>query len=906
MNPKRPIEDIVNDALDLPMARRDDFVRDACADNATLLAEVMSLVAAYDSAGDFLETPPAVDADMESDLAGRDIGAYRLVERIGSGGMGDVYLAERRDVEYDQNVAVKIVRGAVFGPDAVRRFRNECRVLATLEHPNIARMLEGGFTDDGVPYIVMEYVAGVPIDRYCDENNVAVETRLDLVRHLCGAVQHIHHHSTIHRDIKCANVLVTADGVVKLVDFGIAQVLDAADEAHPLTATGMEVMTPQYASPEQLRGDVLTTASDVYSLGVVLYKILTGRLPFYGRTRREMEKIVEETAPTRPSNIVSSPPADETGTLPRSASRRLRGDVDTIVLMALRKEPERRYSSAAQFGEDLRRHLTGLPVYAQRDTFSYRAGKFIRRNAWAVVGLTLFVVTLIAAVVTGFVLYSSSERARQVAVRERSNAVRVNTFLQELLAAADPSGADARLDITVREVLDEAGRRLHDEPSDDPSVGAALHTTIGAAYLNLGAFDEAQTQLDRAIELHGLSEHTDPDGEARTLLQLAKLGEKRTDYAASETTLTQAIALLRDDAASDAALLAECEVTLALVLVESSRLPEAEEQALRARETATHVSDPRSPMPVTATSVLGRVLFRSGRYDESEALFEEAVQMARERLGNNHALTGETLQNHAVVLGGLGRTSEAIAEYEEALAVYAVAYPENHPELGTTQLNLADAYLTEGRNAEALKGYQTAGAILTQAYGEDHVYAGLAINGEAMARWRIDGPAAALPLYQRARTILSTGLGSEHPWVATVTNNLARVMFEMGDVERARREAEAALASKRAAYPDGHLSTSRPLLLIADIDLSQGRSQQALATIEEAATMCAGVPYSNLDRLGVVLAHADCLSKLGREAEAENILTTAKAALDSTLAPDDDRVQRVETKLATLRAADSR
>lgn len=899
MNPKRAIDDIVNDALDLPVSERAAFVRDACAGDEGLRSEAMSLVAAYDSAGDFLESPPVVGDVVDDDLAGRNIGAYQLLERIGTGGMGDVYLAERRDAHYDQQVAVKIVRGAVFGPDAVRRFRNECRVLAMLEHPNIARMLEGGFTDDGVPYIVMEYVDGVPFDRYCDENSLPVDQRLDLFRRLCAAVQHIHQHSTIHRDIKCANVLVTRDGAVKLVDFGIAQVLDAADEAHAPTATGMEVMTPQYASPEQLRGDVLTTASDVYSLGVVLYKALAGRLPFTGRNRREMERIVEDTAPTRPSTAVSTTGTD-TPAPARARSRRLRGDLDTIVLMALRKEPERRYSSAEQFGEDIRRHLAGLPVLARGDTFRYRAGKFVRRNRWAVAGVALFAVTLIAAVVTGFVLYSRAESERRVAVRERATAERVNSFLQELLAAVDPAAAGAKLDVTVREVLDEAARRLHTELPDDPAVVAALHTTIGAAYLNLGAFGEAQSQLDAALELYSGLERPEPDGRARALLQFGKLQEKRADYEGAEATLADAIESLRGVAAADPALLAECQVTLGLVLVESNHPHEAEKTALEARETASRITDARSPIPVAAASALGRVLFRSGRYDEAEAMFGEAVAMARDRLGDEHALTGETMQNHAVVLGALGRTSEAIAEYEKALAVYAVAYPPNHPELGTTRLNLADAYMVEGHIEDALRAYQSADTLLTAAYGSDHTYVGLALNGEALCTWRLDGPAAARPLFERAIANLRGSLGESHPWVATPVNNLGRVVFELGDIAGARRNAEAALASLTAAYPNGHVEVSRPLVLLAEIDLARGHPEAALASADSAIDFCAGVPPTNRDRVIASLARADCLAALSRSAEAESTLTAMKAVLDSTLGPDDERVRRIEKKLAEL------
>jgi len=425
-------------ALERAPAERASYIRQACGDNAELLNEVESLIAyeqAGDSAGAFesgfglraladLSAGSLNDAGLEHDdslKADHRIGPYEIVRELGRGGMGAVYLAKRADDEYRQHVAIKLIRRGMDTDLVLRRFRTERQILAALEHPNIARLLDGGTTEGGLPYLVMEYVEGEPVDAYCDRRKLDTEDRLKLFRQVCAAVHYAHQRLVIHRDIKPGNILVTEEGAPKLLDFGIAKVLTAELAAQTLDATSpaLRLMTPAFASPEQIKGEPITTAADVYSLGVLLYFLLTGHKPYRvkGGTAHELLRAVLEGEPTKPSTAIAltedapdnggsssvaltpESVSNTRGATPDRLRRQLRGDLDNIVLTALRKDPERRYASVERFSEDVRRHLEGLPVFARKDTLGYRTVKFVRRNRIAVAGAVIVLIMLVAGII---------------------------------------------------------------------------------------------------------------------------------------------------------------------------------------------------------------------------------------------------------------------------------------------------------------------------------------------------------------------------------------------------------------------------------------------------------------------------------------------------------------------------
>ena len=422
------VQELFEAAMPLPAAERPAHVR-AAADDDEMATLVLSMLEASDNdAGEIERAVGDAIHSVTAAAAGpveQRLGPYRIVSAIGQGGMGTVYLAERADGAFEQRVAIKVVRG-LLDQDRVRRFRAERQILASLQHPNIARLVDGGTTDDGWPYLVMEYVEGTAIDTYAREHELSVVERLDLFLVVCEAVGHAHRHLIVHRDIKPSNIIVTPDGTPKLLDFGIAKLLDSEDpEMSARTMTGMRLLTPDYASPEQVRGDAVTTATDVYALGVLLFELLTGKRPhtFRTLTAQEIERVVCDTDAPRPSTI----------------SPGLAEDLDIIVGTALNKDVEHRYLSVETLVEDLRRYLEGLPIHARRATWWYRARRFASRHRWEVAVASLFVLMLIGFSVLVTIQAARVARERDVAQQERDAAEQVSSFLVGLFEVSDPS-----------------------------------------------------------------------------------------------------------------------------------------------------------------------------------------------------------------------------------------------------------------------------------------------------------------------------------------------------------------------------------------------------------------------------------------------------------------------------------
>jgi serine/threonine-protein kinase len=689
----------------LPEARRAAAVARLSRADVALAAEVRSLLEHSSRAEGFLEEPAlgadfalrpaAEEGDERDERIGQTIDRYRIERRIASGGMGTVYQAVRADEQFTQRVALKLVKRGMDSEEILGRFKRERQTLAALEHPNIARLIDGGATSGGQPWLVMEFVEGESIDRYCDHRRAGVRERLELFLLVCDAVRYAHGKLVVHRDLKPGNVLVTPDGTPKLLDFGIATVLDPTGVG-PQTSASERRLTPEYASPEQLAGAAVTTASDVYSLGVLLCELLAGRGPYRltTRTAQDVERAVA-AGPRAPSELVrQDAPREELLEIararratPEQLARTLRGDLDTIVLAALRREPERRYPSVERLAADVRAYLDRKPVSARRDTFVYRAGKFVRRHALA----TAFAGLSLALLVGGGAAFAWQAR---VAGRERDEALlararweSITGFLERMLESPDPASAGPG--VTVRQVLDEAARRLDGELDDQPLVQASLRGTIGRTYLALGLYREAETQLRECLRRTG--ERLGPRGPeaAHGMDDLAAALHALGSHDEAAGLLLGAVEIHRATSGAQSAEVAESLGSLGAVRRAQGRIDEAERLQREALELRARACGEDSLEAAESLNNLGVVLLQQARHGEALPLLEDALRIRRERLGERHPLVAQGMDNLAEALQREGLLQEAGRLRREALELEIELLGPDHPDVAVTRRSLA-------------------------------------------------------------------------------------------------------------------------------------------------------------------------------------------------------------------------
>jgi len=504
MTPERwkQVEAVFEQAIELPTDQRPAFLQSRCGGDEELRREAQSLLDSHARAGSFIEqrslfiSGDGIDEHAATVTCGQLIGTYRVVREIGRGGMGAVYLAERADEQYQKRVAIKLIKRGMDTDAVLRHFRNERQILASFDHPNIARLLDGGTAGSGLPYFVMEYVEGLPIDAYCETHALPLNERLELFREVCAAVTYAHRHAVIHRDIKPSNILVIDDGAPKLLDFGIAKILQPGGTMEAAaTMTGLRLLTPEYASPEQVQGKPLTTATDVYSLGVVLYQLLTGQKPYRLKTGtpEEISRAITEQEPAKPSTAVGRDAALQR---PDSAARcpyhpkLLRGDLDNIALKALRKEPERRYPSVEQFSEDIRRHLQARPIRARKDTIHYRTAKFVQRNRVATAAAMLLFVSLVSGIIATTWEAHKARAEEAVAKEQKKRAERRFNDVRHLAHSVLFDYHDAIKDLPgatrVRERLVKDALVYLDSLASEAEGDPALQRELAAAYDRVG------------------------------------------------------------------------------------------------------------------------------------------------------------------------------------------------------------------------------------------------------------------------------------------------------------------------------------------------------------------------------------------------------------------------------------
>jgi serine/threonine-protein kinase len=724
-------------ALERDAESRALYLRDLAGQDVALAQEVTEFLRAHDQADDRLASP--ISADLLRSLGeerdddrwiGARVGAYRIVRRIGVGGMGAVYEGMRDDDEFAMRVAIKVLRRSVESSLAVQRFRRERQILASLSHRNIAALLDGGMTEEGQPYLVMEFVDGIPITRWCDARHLDIAGRLQLMRQVCGAVRHAHQQLVVHRDLKPGNILVSGDGTVKLLDFGIAKLLDdgATDpEDLPSTIGGPRAFTPDYAAPEQVRGLPVGTAADVYALGGVLFELLTGKRPFplTGRTLAEIEQVVCHEPAPRPSTVISTP--RETALGERSLARAraaITGDLDAIVGVALRKEPDRRYSSAETFALDLSRHLDGLPVDARPEGVGYRLGKFVRRRWIELAAASVAVLSLIGGLV-------ATTREARAANRERQRAESVTTFLTAMLAAPNP--AEAGRDVTMRDVLDSAVIRA-DSLAGRPDIEADVRTVIAETYLGLGEFDRALTEYHKALDA---TRRAHPAGGRPIAMALSRLGtglERAGDYAAADSIVGMAIdelGLVDELDPVDEVNWLDQRGRLRAYLGDAKGAVQLLAEALPLQIALTPDND-----SAIAYSYLNLAVATGDALDYvgSDTLFRVAARRAARAFGDRHPMVAAIASAHGSALEAVGRPEAADSAYRLALRLREDLLGPTHPDYAWSMFNYADFLLRTKRYPEAVEWGRKVVALRGVSLPETHpaVGTGLQVLGRAL------------------------------------------------------------------------------------------------------------------------------------------------------------------------------
>jgi serine/threonine-protein kinase len=742
------MQDLFGRALPLTAPERARLLMSECGDDVSLREQVLALLLTTGDDGGELEDQ--VDRAVGGTIAapeiipGQRIGRYRVQRLLGRGGMGTVYLAERADEHYHQIVALKVMARGLFRGDVAGRFRAERQILARLNHPNIARLLDGGQMPDGTPYLVMEYIDGVRIDEYCTQHGLSVRARLPLLQQVCAAVQYAHQNLVVHRDLKPSNILVTADGTPKLLDFGIAKLLNpqGGETTAPLTRMRDRILTPEHASPEQFRGEPIGTVSDVYSLGTLFYGVLAGLHPYdiQGRSVREIEKIVCESTPPPPSERVLAA-ANSNATRPRQIARDLQGDLDNIVLKAMHADPERRFASAAALAQDLQNYLSGRPVQARPDRWSYRAGKFLRRNAIPVTSAAV-VVLVIAALVTFYT--TRLARERDLAERERQTAASVSDFMMDVFRRANPNETDGNT-VTVRAALDAAARRIDTTLTDQPLLRLALVHKMSEAYNGLGLWLEARVLQEKALAQERLTFGARSIEVARTLQTLGDVQHNSGQFAAAARSFDESLAIraaLGANRDADAIellsssaknLRAQLQFTAAL---ERHRRAETLARALVPANprvlgmvlvdyavTATASGDARTgeryareAMPLlqgeinegydlygNALDALATALRKQFKLEESEKIYRAFVERQTRRLGRDHLLVARVQNNYGNLLRAKGDYAAAAKSFEEALRIFALQQGEYDVDMGVSWHNLGALHHESGDLAAALR-----------------------------------------------------------------------------------------------------------------------------------------------------------------------------------------------------------
>ena len=892
MNRWERLQQLFAQALALPAGEREAFIVQACGEDTAMARDLRSLLAADDAGDAAVQSAIGTAATRWADagrqgLIGQQLGPWRITAHIADGGMGAVFRAERADGQYEQPAALKLLNPALVSAAAQERLALERQILARLSHPHIARLLDGGRTPEGLPYLVMEFVDGQPIDTWCHSRGLDTPARLRLFMQVCAAVDYAHRNLVVHRDLTPSNILVTAEAGPMLLDFGIAKLLQTQTEtetesatAAGLTRSGEQLLTPSHASPEQITGAPVTTATDVYALGVLLYDLLAGQRPHEAAQAHpaQLARAIVETEPPRPSTAVALSTATTASgatsnrrlaqlqqrgdsLTPERLARELQGDLDNIVLMALRKEPERRYASAAALAEDIGRHLAHLPVRARPDTLAYRSAKLWRRHPLAVPASALAL--LLALGGSGvFTWQLAQERDRALAAeaaarQAEDSAQRAAAFSASVLARTAAED-DAEREVSVQALLQRAAQRSADELAGDATVGAQVDLALGNALTSWGRYEEGLAVLRRGLA------HARQRGEAGR---------------------------------GDAAALHGAE---AVALHGLGRLEEGLEAAQASQALFEQVGTPRQQAQATLDVAMALNSLR--RRDEAEPVFRDAIARLRsahaDEQGGDHDNLAFALNNLAWNLHARARLAEAAPLYEEALAMQQ-RLGLGIADTGQTLNNLAGLSYDQGDLAradtlwrQALQGYEAL-------YGPDgHAAVARAYSTAALVPLLRGQHEEALALTARAKAANLRLVGEQHRWTASTMLSYGTALMEAGRLDEARGELLQALAIRRAVLPAGHGDFVSVHHALGRLALAQGRPQSAETELRRALQIADALGDPGRRRVDQVALHLGrALALQGRADEAQLLAERARRLASTRFEAGDWRLLALQAQL---------
>lgn len=855
------LQQLFHEAADLPAADREAFLQSACADDQELMAEVSAMLE-QDSTGTSLldqQLAEVVHHTMAAPASfpAKEFGPYRILGVLGEGGMGVVYLAERTDL--GNQVAIKVLRDAWLSPSRRERFASEQRTLAQLNHPAIAQLYDADTLPDGTPWFVMERVDGLPVTKYCQQHNCSVEERLQLFRAICDAVQYAHGNAVIHRDLKPSNILVKNDGTVRLLDFGIAKQMESLDVPLDQTMTGLRLMTPAYAAPEQIRGDRIGTYTDVYSLGVILYELLTGQLPFdlSNLTPAEAATIITEHEPGKPSAAVKRSGgkvgASSLGTA--SVNKAAWADLDVLCLTAMHKDPQRRYRSVEALIRDIDHYLNGEPLEARADRLGYRVAKFVRRNRRAVTAAAL-----VSAIVIGLVVFFTVRltKARNAALAEAARTQRVQQFMMNLFQGGDEAVGPAA-DMKVLTMVDR-GMQQAQALSNDPKVQAELYGTLGSIYEKLAKLDQGEVLLRQALEQRKKLFGADSPQVAESLVALGELKADQAHMDEAEQLVRQGLEMDKRLLPPNHPAIAQATSALGKILEDRGQYDQsivALNEAVRLQSASGLVT----PDLAASLSELANSQFYAGHYDISDALNRRVLAMHRQLYGNNHPLVADTLINLAEIQVQAGRYEQAEQFDRQALTITEAWYGPSHPETASAMTLLGRVLIYEKHYDEAADLLQKALAVQEQVYGPVHPRVASVLNDlgkVAQNRGKLDEAEAD---FRRMAEIYRTVYHDHHYLIAVALSNLGSVYLEKKEYARAEQLFREVIKRFTDTLSADHVNTGIARVKLGNTLLLERRYEEAEAETRAGYEIVAKQTSPNAN--WVLRARQDLLQEYG-------------------------------------------